>query len=105
MALEPGGYADKLGNRYEGLWVVRQLFDSHERPWTVRQGATYQTGRIGLQEYLDCEEERVRRQGDVAEAVLSLLIIPSSFAVKDLRHLPYARSFLAVVQTGQRFSQ
>ena len=25
MALEPGGYADKLGNRYEGAWVVRQL--------------------------------------------------------------------------------
>jgi hypothetical protein len=25
MALEPGGYADKLGNRYEGRWVVRQL--------------------------------------------------------------------------------
>ena len=21
MALEPGGYADKLGNRYEGRWV------------------------------------------------------------------------------------
>ncbi len=25
MALEPGGYADKLGNRYEGRWIVRQL--------------------------------------------------------------------------------
>lgn len=25
MALEPGGYADKLGNRYEGRWVVLQL--------------------------------------------------------------------------------
>ncbi len=25
MSYEPGGYADKLGNRYEGLWVVRQL--------------------------------------------------------------------------------
>lgn len=25
MALEPGGYADKLGNRYEGRWVVRQM--------------------------------------------------------------------------------
>ena len=25
MALEPGGYADKLGNRYEGRWVVKQL--------------------------------------------------------------------------------
>lgn len=25
MALEPGGYADKLGNRYEGRWVARQL--------------------------------------------------------------------------------
>ncbi len=25
MAYEPGGYADKLGNRYEGLWVVHQL--------------------------------------------------------------------------------
>ncbi|MEQ8785532.1 MAG: hypothetical protein RIC55_04505 [Pirellulaceae bacterium] len=25
MAFEPGGYADKLGNRYEGRWVVRQL--------------------------------------------------------------------------------
>jgi len=25
MAYEPGGYADKLGNRYEGRWVVRQL--------------------------------------------------------------------------------
>lgn len=25
MALEPGGYADKIGNRYEGRWVVRQL--------------------------------------------------------------------------------
>ncbi len=25
MALEPGGSADKLGNRYEGRWVVRQL--------------------------------------------------------------------------------
>lgn len=25
MALEPGGYADKVGNRYEGSWVVRQL--------------------------------------------------------------------------------
>ena len=25
MVLEPGGYADKLGNRYEGRWVVRQL--------------------------------------------------------------------------------
>jgi hypothetical protein len=25
MALEPGGYADKLGNRYEGRWAVRQL--------------------------------------------------------------------------------
>ena len=25
MALEPGGYADKLGNRYESRWVVRQL--------------------------------------------------------------------------------
>ena len=25
MAFERGGYADKLGNRYEGRWVVRQL--------------------------------------------------------------------------------
>ena len=25
MALEPGGYADKVGNRYEGRWIVRQL--------------------------------------------------------------------------------
>ncbi len=25
MALEPAGYADKLGNRYEGRWTVRQL--------------------------------------------------------------------------------
>jgi hypothetical protein len=25
MALEPGGYADKLGNRYEGRWVALQL--------------------------------------------------------------------------------
>ena len=25
MAKEPGGYADKLGNRYEGRWVVKQL--------------------------------------------------------------------------------
>jgi hypothetical protein len=25
MAFEPGGYADKLGNRYEGRWVARQL--------------------------------------------------------------------------------
>ncbi len=25
MAYEPGGYADKLGNRYEGRWVVNQL--------------------------------------------------------------------------------
>ena len=25
MAFEPGGYADKLGNRYEGLWVARQM--------------------------------------------------------------------------------
>ena len=27
MAFERGGYADKLGNRYEGRWVVRQLLD------------------------------------------------------------------------------
>ncbi|MBC8876615.1 MAG: hypothetical protein H8E44_44875 [Planctomycetes bacterium] len=25
MALEPAGYADKLGNRYEGRWAARQL--------------------------------------------------------------------------------
>jgi hypothetical protein len=25
MALEPAGYADKFGNRYEALWVVNQL--------------------------------------------------------------------------------
>jgi hypothetical protein len=25
MALESGGFADKLGNRYEGRWVVRQM--------------------------------------------------------------------------------
>src|ERR1700733_14749677 len=25
MAFEPGGYSDKLGNRYEGRWVARQL--------------------------------------------------------------------------------
>ncbi|MGZ0166939.1 MAG: hypothetical protein ACKVII_23695 [Planctomycetales bacterium] len=25
MAFEPAGYADKLGNRYEGRWVARQL--------------------------------------------------------------------------------
>ena len=25
MALEPGGYADKLGTRYEGRWVASQL--------------------------------------------------------------------------------
>jgi hypothetical protein len=25
MAFEPGGLADKLGNRYEGRWVVKQL--------------------------------------------------------------------------------
>ena len=25
MAFEPGGYASKLGNRYEGRWVVKQL--------------------------------------------------------------------------------
>lgn len=25
MAFEPGGYADKLGNRFEGRWVARQL--------------------------------------------------------------------------------
>jgi len=25
MSWEPGGYAEKLGNRYEGHWVVRQL--------------------------------------------------------------------------------
>lgn len=25
MPLEPGGYAEKLGNRYEGRWCVRQL--------------------------------------------------------------------------------
>lgn len=25
MAFEPGGYANKLGNRYEGRWVVKQL--------------------------------------------------------------------------------
>jgi hypothetical protein len=25
MSLEPGGYSEKLGNRFEGKWVVRQL--------------------------------------------------------------------------------
>ena len=25
MSLEPGGHAEKLGNRYEGRWVVRQM--------------------------------------------------------------------------------
>lgn len=25
MAFEPGGMADKLGNRYEGRWVAKQL--------------------------------------------------------------------------------
>ena len=25
MALEPGGYSEKLGNRYEGRWVAKQL--------------------------------------------------------------------------------
>ena len=25
MAFEPGGRADKLGNRYEGRWVAKQL--------------------------------------------------------------------------------
>ena len=25
MPLEPGGYADKIGNRYEGHWTARQL--------------------------------------------------------------------------------
>ncbi|MGH7136969.1 MAG: hypothetical protein ACREHD_14610, partial [Pirellulales bacterium] len=25
MGFEPGGYADKLGNRFEGKWVARQL--------------------------------------------------------------------------------
>jgi hypothetical protein len=25
VAFEPGGYADKLGNRYEGRWVARQM--------------------------------------------------------------------------------
>ena len=25
MAKEPGGYSDKLGNRYEGRWIVKQL--------------------------------------------------------------------------------
>ena len=25
MAFEPGGLADKLGNRYEGRWVAKQL--------------------------------------------------------------------------------
>jgi len=25
MAFEPGGYADKLGNRYESRWIVKQL--------------------------------------------------------------------------------
>ena len=27
MAFEPGGRADKLGNRYEGLWVAKQLLE------------------------------------------------------------------------------
>jgi hypothetical protein len=32
MSYEPGGYADKLGNRFEGRWVVRQfLLLLHER--------------------------------------------------------------------------
>ena len=32
MAFEPGGYADKLGNRYEGRWIARQLlFLLHEQ--------------------------------------------------------------------------
>jgi hypothetical protein len=25
MAFEPGGMSDKLGNRYEGRWVAKQL--------------------------------------------------------------------------------
>ena len=38
MLLEPGGYAEKLGNRYEGRWVVRQvlhLLNGEIRPITV----------------------------------------------------------------------
>ena len=26
MSFEPGGRADKLGNRYEGRWVIKQFF-------------------------------------------------------------------------------
>jgi hypothetical protein len=36
MAFEPGGYADRLGNRYEGRWIARQLLLLlHERTRSV----------------------------------------------------------------------
>ena len=37
MALEPAGYANKLGNRYEGRWIARQLlFLLHEQLRSVK---------------------------------------------------------------------
>jgi hypothetical protein len=51
----PGGIADKLGNRYEAKWLVRQLLDviagkltgSDMRGYTSIQGFEFAVGRKG----------------------------------------------------------
>lgn len=65
MAFEPGGYADKLGNRYEGRWIVKQLLrllNEEIRSVTVQAVGDDEHGvdliirnNDGVQEYQQCK--------------------------------------------------
>ena len=44
MAFEPGGMAEKLGNRYEGRWVAKkllELLDEQVKSVTVEIGRAH----------------------------------------------------------------
>lgn len=72
MAFEPGGYSDKLGNRHEGRWVVKQLLrliKEHVRSVTIEAIGDDERGvdlivesNSGILQFQQCKARNASRE-------------------------------------------
>ena len=107
MGFEPGGYADKLGNRYEGRWVVKQLLRLlHEELMCVNIEAVgddeegvdlWVTRRDGSQQAQQCKA-RNGSKGDWAVADLNNRGVLAKARYQLDRDRSYEFAFVSAIQ-------
>jgi hypothetical protein len=72
VPLEPGGYSEKLGNRHEGRWIVKQLLrllTEQLRSVTVEAVGDDQQGvdlvvetQLGTRQYQQCKARNASKE-------------------------------------------